>query len=501
MQKMSRSFYQRLQDLESKGIIRRVRTPAGVRKYGQPIGTIIKPDLDVPAMARAPKGAKKVKADRAGNRGLKQYMPTKRIHSLDEIPMVAEDVENSTAQHEVGLFGAHTVTKRVGDNGVVSYGAYIGRTFVANYIDYPNEEGSDHNKREQDRFLATLNKYRDKPAPQRKPRETNALWDYWEGTYGWDWQNEGDDIAEEDFDDPLKRMEFAVQESKELGIEIGGYMAPNGEYVNFDVGVHEVINSNMRTYMEMYPGFTNLISKIGIERMQNSGTFAYNATTPVGERQMGTKIMFNSSYFAEADDDEALNRFAKLDANAGKTGEFFAENLEKMAEDMDMELWQVATLTTLNHEIGHTIGRMIFGEINNDHSTLYGKWEGIDSAAWREEYSANVTPILEKYGMAIREDSLDNADTTDNWITSFGKPRPDIFWSGKFPKHNLPPGFRKDLIAGHVSRYGATNLHEIMAETWASYMMEEEPTEFVQELGEAMENMMMLWLEEAGLSE
>lgn len=501
MQKVSRPFYQRLRDLESKGIIRRVRTPEGAQRYGQPIGTIIKPDLDIPAMARAPKGAKKVKVDRAGNRGLKQNMSTKRISSLDEIPMVAEDVKDSTAQHEVGLFGAHTVTKRVGDNGVVTYGAYIGRNFVANHIKYPHEEGSDYSKREEERFLATLNKHRDRPAPQRKPREGSALWDYWEGTYGWDWQNEGDDITEEDFDDPVKRMEFAVQESKELGIEVTGYVAPNGEYVNFDIGVHEAINSNMRTYMEMYPGFNKLIPKIGLERMQSSGTFAYNRTTPIDERRAATMIMFNSSYFAEADDDAKLNRFAQLDANAGKTGEFFAENLEKMAEDQNMELWQAAVLTTLNHEIGHTVGRMIFGEINNDHSSLFGKWEGIDSVAWREEYSANVTPILEKYGMVVREDALDDADTTDNWITSFGKPRPDGFWSGRFPKHSLPPGFRKDLIAGHVSRYGSTNLHEIMAETWASYMMEEEPTEFVQELGEAMENMMMLWLEEAGLGE
>jgi hypothetical protein len=45
-----------------------------------------------------------------------------------------------------------------------------------------------------------------------------------------------------------------------------------------------------------------------------------------------------------------------------------------------------------------------------------------------------------------------------------------------------------------LSKYSATNLHEMLAEVWAEYQLEPEPRSFSAEVGAAMESVLEEWL-------
>lgn len=506
MQKMSRQFYQRLQTLEAKGIVRRVRTPEGVAKYNQPIGSIIRPTLDDAVPVRKNKRGVKVGEWAKGDfTSLKASTHKGRIASVEDLDFYEGD-QPFLSHAKVGPVIV-TRNESYGEREV--YTVKLGGRVQTDdlYVRSLTTPPSSFEQIQESKFLYKLNKHRDKPEVRRAQRAEDSLFAYWEGIYGWDWQNEDDDISEDDFDDPIKRKEIAIKESKELGISVNGARFLGEDYLP-DVGVHETINALMRSYQDAYPGFTNLINTFNLS-FEKENPYAWNGNMPVpdpnnpGTLKEGTYIGLNAKYWAEDEDDGSpTKRLADGKLAGSKSGWTSMMDLEKFAEDNEMEMWQVAAIQVLNHEVGHTIARMIFGEIkgaeHSEDSTNYYSldtraWKGIDSEAWRDEYAANMAPILEKYGVIKSEDAMWDVDTTNIFETMGIR-------NGNYKKYHLPYKWDKETVTANLSEYGSTNLHEVMAEVWAAFTMEEKPTEFVQEMGQAMEDMMMMWLEEAGLS-
>jgi SRSO17 transposase len=56
--------------------------------------------------------------------------------------------------------------------------------------------------------------------------------------------------------------------------------------------------------------------------------------------------------------------------------------------------------------------------------------------------------------------------------------------------------FNAAQIRNTVGEYWTKSLHEYMAETWASYMMDPTPTQFVMEAGKIMENSLLDYLKD-----
>ncbi|UVF61435.1 hypothetical protein SEA_DALANDE_21 [Gordonia phage DalanDe] len=223
------------------------------------------------------------------------------------------------------------------------------------------------------------------------------------------------------------------------------------------------------------------------------------------------------------------------------------DDLYARTGDTGMTPQQMIALQVMTHEIGHSVGYILQGRIfdvvggKHTNSSFYGGRDNPDSVT--QFHRARMLEILTEYGMfdpkkadKIVGKTIDTYTSNDRDIVArmkqsltellddedgsmrraYGDERYQSMIderrkniadleariakteadAGRKVQHdwmtisgegfaNDDP-FNRQAISEHLGEYAATNVSEIMAETWAAYHLQENPGDFVREMGDLM---------------
>lgn len=327
-----------------------------------------------------------------------------------------------------------------------------------------------------------MKKFLKEEPPKRVKRSDVPFWDYWNGIRGMDWMNEGE--SEQDYEALVDRKLKAKEETARLGVKIG---------TGLNVEMHEVINSVLDTYKERYPGVLEIIDTFALDNDPNANAWLGSARPMRGVEKTNKPLVMglNPNGFGKTQEDNN-NWWLRQSESWEFTGYKVGGDRTALAEKIGVTPSHLTAMYTFNHEMGHAIGHMIMGQtsINGRFASL-GYEDRAKSKERMERYSARLTPIMRKYGVLVNDgdEIKDHIDVSDFMSTA------DKKLLGKVSI------FNKTKLSAHLSGYGAYNWHEIMAESWASYSMDENPTEFSLEMGEAMEDLLLEIMEEHGYAD
>lgn len=323
--------------------------------------------------------------------------------------------------------------------------------------------------------------------------------DNWYGVRGWDWEEvEGEGSI--DWDDRRARLRLAQQEMEDLGVQIKGTGA----------GVDYIENAlaAFRTYEAMFPGITyyqralSFQSKSKMTFRTPRGTVhaaAYNTVRndwndmqhnfqrdddneslygprgTTGDAGGWNEIGLAFSLGHYGDDDATTTKLTEYAKQTERSG-FASTRITNAAETLGLEVWQAEFLNTFNHEVGHTFGRVAFGHFTGSKE---GPEQRVDR---RDRFFAGLRDIFQKYDMQFA------ASDADAFVGS----------SDEYMDRNVIVGTNKGEVTGVLSSYGSTNLHELIAEAWAEYMMDAEPRAFARDIGDMLWDMMDEFLDNEG---
>lgn len=317
------------------------------------------------------------------------------------------------------------------------------------------------------------------PAKQAK-RNYENFYDHYEGVYGTDWVWNGEPKPPAKMSEAHRRKN-AIKESKALGISVN-----HAEGTQVDVYAHENINAVCRTMESMFPGFNQYIPNYNIDptHMPNERWWAYNRMstaiygTDVLPRRGAdgktrdwdtTEIGLSNNAFGQGFSIDQLE--AKFGDNVN--GRWFAlhkDSLKVAEQTHGRELWETAQIYAVMHEQGHTVARMAMGHMTQ------GPHD--DFLTRGRNFMNDLNGIMDRHGLKVGPGDVglifnNNSPYSANWnhyaIDRLG-------------------------VADNVSMYGASNLHEMLAETWAAYLMDDKPTKFVQEVGALLEENLVQYM-------
>jgi hypothetical protein len=418
--------------VEAKARIRRVRTPEGARKYGQPIGSIIIADLE--AVSDLKKNPPKWKRDGGGD----YVLDTGRFKG---------------SIRKYGRFYEVRITDQ-GD-GTGNAGLDLFRTTARSYKDAKDLALAYMLKREGSELV----KKRSKPKSEKR-----FVDNYW-GVYGKDWVYEDDseaDLPEWDESDWEARRQWAMKETDNYRVQAVGQPL-NPRY-------QELFNAVLSVHDAQYPGFQNMVGMLEVDNSVPNA-YAWNRVlTPRNIEGMierdwraTTAVGYNARMYAG----RAINHAGAEAIRSGTQdghGHWATRysQLKKSFPDLDDD--QIQVLRTTTHELGHTVGRIVFNEVD-PYAAIFSTGDE-DANYYREFFWWEGSEILEKYGIA---------DGTDAWNAMSA--------SGGMNSVRLNTGAMRAALSG----YAGTNLHEMLAEVWAEYQLDPEPRGFALEMGALME--------------
>lgn len=511
---------------EVKGLIRRVRTAAGMRRYGQPIGSIIvrdaignlpdsKPGTDKPA-ARKPSAPKPLADRRSGGAASEKTLralfkpgvdlpPTAyevlgKQANLDSIERLKKpnavdvlnrestwedfsDPENDYREFEMttsdGLTRAVARVSNTGQVGVKYYDAEIQDALPEDIALRPFHASQTYIFGDVDAGLSRLRDLmaihistnreiqawaRNQPILARIERESTNLKDVYEGTYGVDYFYDDDENTE--VLPKAKRKANAAAKREELGIR---FMVSSSRP---SLETEELVNAIAESMEKIIPGYTNAMNEYQVKRSR--GAIAWNGYKPDYEGGLSVHIGLNAEYYGTSE--LAPQRIYDQKTQAVDRAWSATEDLRVLAEDWGKDPAEMAAMYTLVHEHGHTLARALFGESWIDRKM------GNPDRETAPQFKDTLNGILKKYEIfSPNSTALNQTDLSEN--------------ASRFQLNKNSIMRSRALMA--VSEYGSTNLHELMAETWASYMLDERPTQFVQELGDYIRNASIDWFGKA----
>lgn len=357
----------------------------------------------------------------------------------------------------------------------------------------------------------------------RKARDYDGVVESWSGVRGWDYTVDEDD--EIDFSDRNARYKLARKDANEMGFTwatADQWKKGDGSNQPIPVEVMESVNSLMRAHDDRYPGLANMFSKIGLVRTDatayNGGEndaygLIYHTTNVMGM----SETAFGDTYKAKNGNAHHMTGRASLPTWNVSYGN---DNLHERLGDDSLTPQQVVAIQVMTHEIGHSVGYILQGR---SWDVLDGKHTSAVHSMQTDKAKDSVTnfhrtrmlEILQEYGMFDPK----KAEATLKKKIKAGE-YPYARYDLKDPKqrkealdrlqqdhmHIGSDGFGKDdpynrqAISEHLSEYAATNVSEIMAETWAAYHLQEEPGDFVREMGELMETALLDYLAETDMT-
>ena len=453
-----------LQDvLEGKGE-RRVRTPEGARRYGQPIGSVIRrdvlpaiPPLNPPKPEDSPayRAAAKIKSVRK--------IPNFDFKKKDKKTLEAKDAKTgyvariTTADKSLKL--------EIFDGDDVVY--------------QTRKTDSDRNRQ----WIARRAQYEMKKPyiiaaheqSKRGKRKQPGFRELYKGRYAVDWSEEGGGyISEDDIDG---RWAAGLAESKELGIDYVQRVGSSNE-IHFES--IETINSIMRVHEELLPGFTYYVPKIGIKPMSKQNALAYNIVVKGSaykdpflfhreesrylkgflDQELDydyTGIGLSKDYFSSDWDEDRAYRTLEFNRK-----DWWSVDPRTLAQEAGYEDWEGLIFSVFTHEVGHTLGRVATGDLNTVQGDRY-HW------SLREKAMEELQQIFIEFGLLIEGEKLPWMDSSITLDTQ--------------------------VLRELLSEYGTTNIHEMFAEVWAEYMMADRPRPFAQRVGSMLQELMQDWID------
>ena len=497
-----------LAELETKGRVRRVRSEAGVARFGLPIGAIITADA-----------LSKINPARRSSSRRREIFKGVRGRTFDDYKTPTskeikdfEDRVNKSSPHILPalktreMYGAMNLGQgervhisRDAKNPNLWFGVYTLDTGSNNSIDQSFVAGSQTeaynliaalSSRTHKRLRSPGNEYDSEGywPTNRKPRDVDAFVANYEGVRGVDWHYP-DDNTDDDYD---SRLALVNKEAKELGYKWGGNYGSwaDDEYNPVGLWAKEVTNAIMRTHDTMYPGFAGLHEAIiSDNRASSRNALAWNGRA-AGMESNGydfdytQKIVMgmNPNFFGEQADaysDRVDSLFSSSDREK-RLIPWHAVDYNKLQEETGLEKFDVMTIAVMTHELGHTVGNIM-------QNALYA--DGKRSVSGHDVEDPNAT-----VGNVFRDDLLD-------LLYEYG-----ILKSEKFETYSqfnsaanarkLTMDFDRAALAQQLSAYGSTNIAEMFAETWAAYQLDPEPSQFAMELGSLMEEALEMFLSE-----
>ena len=451
--------------------IRHVRTPEGVRKYKQPIGSVIIRDPLRELSQRASDMLAVANERRTGvPRKSNDHKPVKltwskntastpdyeRYSSTNESPYSATIVKSYNRDASITIKHRDSI---IGD-------PYRRFGTIEQAKAYAEQTIGEHKAE------------REKQVPTR-PRKHQNFWDAYSGVYGQDWHWGTKQDKDLDPNKPEDRKKLAEMDSKYLGITVNGLVRDHTpdqpELVNIEQ--HETINSMVHAYDSWYPGFMAFVPSFNIRPPSQPGENAHNqlwnrvfhyegepqilSDTPdrfdgVVRDYNYTTIGMNPEFFSY---ESGLDKIGNNIKNASRTGWWSVDYEEVKKTHPNLEDWQIGSMAVLHHEIGHTIGRIASGDITTQR--VNGRKD------MGNTHNPELHAILKKYGVAKVGNGVPG-DTA-------------LYWNSKKAKE-------------YLSEYGGKNMQEFLAEAWAAYMMNDKPNDLVVSVGQWMENALLDFL-------
>lgn len=436
-------------DAETKARIRHVRTEEGARKYGQPIGSVITSDI-VPHAALDFVPGK-----------VSRWVPSdgSNYELVDESKRFEGAIVRMPNTRNWNLIARDTKTGRHINE------KYTNFTLATRVFD-----------RWRDSILGPENTRRVKPKSDKRFVDQEK----W-GVYGRDWSF-GDEPKrgfptwdEGDFEG---RKKLATYLTKRLGFEVdttSPYADKGG--LNIRPNYHEVMNEYLGHMVDQYPGFETLLTKIGSSSSM-SNALAFNSVV-LSENERGlpdfsadrtTAIYMNPHYFGSTP--------TKLVTSLKSAGQEGSRHWSTRYSDLeerypDYTSQQITSLVTSVHEVGHTVARVVaFDELRG--TTTKNNLSEDERDYYKSLFWQKAAPVMANHGFGDEEDIYD----------AMLHPQSD--------KSSIVLNSAKMQTA--LSAYGATNLHEMLAEVWAEYELDSEPRSFAAEIGLAMQDTLEEWL-------
>jgi hypothetical protein len=298
------------------------------------------------------------------------------------------------------------------------------------------------------------------------------------GIYGRDWSY-GDDseskLPQWDENDIKARMKWAEHGIRELGVEV--------HKQKLDPRYTEVVANYWQHLDAEFPGFMPMILSFGGSGQYRTAN-GYNSRVwknmkdyaPAWGEKLGSAIYLNSNkgFMGVGQRHNAGAEAVKSHGQGGLN--FYSTRYEALKEKFpDYGDDQLAMLRTTVHETGHTVARIVFGELWSQKERNEKTVDDLNY--YSRMFWAEAAQIMEDHGLGDAEGiraqmGLDRRANTDK------------------------DGFKinKSIITSVLSEYGGTNLHEMLAEVWAEYQLDPEPRSFAARMGAVMETVMEEWV-------
>ena len=480
---------QRLVDFQTKGGVRRVRSAAGVARYGLPIGSVIVADrvdaARAPSKKRSsayrhlssttPVASDFAKPTMTQKKRFEEVLGKQRMEFLkaDRVraPIRMGNSEQVLLARKDGLWYAKW---RLGNET-----AYADTSFYAETADEALEVIAGLSGRYHDRRTKKSGDY-DKDGrwrPNRSKRDVDALVAKWEGIRGVDWSYEDDDTS----DDESARLALVNKEANELGYkwDRGNSIYEQDHRDPTALWAKEFINSLMRYHENEYPGFGSLHDSF-LSNGNAAGPFAvaWNGTV-MGERQH-TVIGLNPRYFGEdADGGRLQGLFDSADRD--KTDlPWHAVDYRKLQKETGWDDEQTVTAAVVTHELGHTVGNILQNRLWSN-GVYHGSNVEDPNATVGNVFREELYDLLFEYGV-MKKDVGTNYSLGNVYLND-----------RQFPDAEY---FDRQALMEQLSHYGSYNMAEMFAETWAAYQLDSDPTQFVMDLGALMEDALQMFLSE-----
>ena len=445
--------------LESK--VRRVRTPEGVEKYDQPIGSVIKPNYvpDVREMAGIATPKKPTGKPKKNTRTSKKIAPAE--FDIPEFKIkYTRDTSSGSVVHT--FTAKDTKNKRTvivtgsGTKYVMSEVTKDGKTEIIKELFLANKE-SVYLPMERELKRPYIEKAYEEYAGA-KPAHEN-FFDVFQGVYGIEWVNEGEDQIDET---DIEQRWMAIEKEKlDLGIDIKKSSRTSQFEVHYEA--QESINVIARAMEDLFPGFNAYQPIYALDAVPKGNALAYNVHA--GEpffRMFGAQQKRYLPYMDEnitwdytgvgldkavfGDDFEPW----KLERLYIQDPKWWSVNNTQVAIDKNLEKWESLFFGILLHETGHTVARIAMGQLDGKKSKKEDR---------QQSFNDNIVAIFRKYGI-LQEHSDSKTPENPKYIT-----------------------LEKTYISNLLSTYGTDSLHEFLAESWAEYMYSPSPRPLATEVG------------------
>lgn len=526
-----------IEEFETKGK-RFVRSAEGAIRYGKPIGSLItaqdrqrlrakrkasrtlmpKPNQDRAWAGKQPTGRDDIRVGAMKRKPSARHASAFAKRAGKTRPTATEQMESGGQRYYIAGPQMVRINRAWGGGPDRAYEAtftHKGKTgnpldtkvFTGKSMQAVFDAAADYGQLKHNRLTKTGTDYDEQGNwhVNRRKRDFPGLMEHWEGVRGIDWSYEDDDVE----DTYEARMALIEKEAGELGYSWGSENMENHypgskSHTLLDPWAMELTNAVMRAHDTKFPGMAKMYQ--GIVASDNAVAWngqhyrANSGSTSEGIYRVFYTLGMNPKFWGYEDPDvevsEQMRQREMLLKSTQRDKDHrlaqFAVNAPQFAEEEGLDEHAAVLMEIMTHELGHTIGYVLQDRMHQNQRVNNESYEGYVARGGRGQggitpaednaakyYRAQLMDLLFEYNIMHKD--IEDSDAAND---AFNNDKANVTY------------FNTEAITEHVSKYGATNMAELFAETWAAYMLDPEPGDFVRELGSLMEEAMEMFMSE-----